>query len=158
MAKVSMRTSRAILSEAEREQLESVSVEMSLARKLSWTSQPEFRKNYKGWSFSAESLRGWKHSRSRLDCMEARSSHNPLLFLSHSINTNPPPLSTFMSYLMRSTRLVYSNHSLIWHCSVGGEVILVTVNLDRSHSWEVQSTTTSSAVVFQHRYDVSVNN
>jgi hypothetical protein len=35
MAKVSMRTSRAILSEAEREQLESVSVEMSLARKLS---------------------------------------------------------------------------------------------------------------------------
>lgn len=42
---------------------------------LSWSSQPEIRKNKKGraHSYSAASLSGWEHSRLRLDCREARS-------------------------------------------------------------------------------------
>lgn len=51
--------SRAIHWDTERSQNESVSLKRNIElENLSWTSQPEFRKNYKGWAYSAGSLHG----------------------------------------------------------------------------------------------------
>jgi hypothetical protein len=54
-----LRASRAILLEAEKKQVESISLEMKFEpQQLSWIIQPEFRKTKKGWAYSAVSLWG----------------------------------------------------------------------------------------------------
>jgi hypothetical protein len=68
---ISMRPTRAI-QKSLREKPDWISQlgEKFKPEQLSQTRQP---KNKKGWTYSVVNLRGWKHSRPRLDCMEARS-------------------------------------------------------------------------------------
>jgi hypothetical protein len=69
-----LRPSRAKESETKSEKPDWVSQlrEEYEPEQLSWTKQPELRGN-KGQAYSAANLRGCKHSRPTLDCMEASS-------------------------------------------------------------------------------------